>query len=141
MDRSLLKDPVTLKAFREAVSENVERLRGSTIDGRQATSLQVLEGAMVAAAKQVLMSDGRRRPGWFVAAKATLGPEIAVRNQMTKAYGANPGDEAKKALKVARKRVKRAIVLAKESWMELVVDTINGKESTEERRPVTPPDI
>ena len=87
VDRSLLKDPVTLKAFREAVSENVGRLRGSTIDGRPATALQVLEGAMVAAAKHVLMSDGRRRPGWFVAAKATLGPEIAVRNQLTKAYG------------------------------------------------------
>ena len=87
------------------------------------------------------MSDGRRRPGWFVAAKATLGPEIAVRNQLTKAYGANPGNDAKKALKAARKRVKRAIVLAKESWMELVVDTINGKESADDRRPVTPQDI
>jgi hypothetical protein len=42
------------------------------VGGFTATELQVLEAAMQAAAKDVLMVDGRRRPGWFLAAKRSL---------------------------------------------------------------------
>jgi hypothetical protein len=37
----------------------------------------------------VLMVDGRRRPGWFLAAKRSLEPVIADRNRMMAAYMAN----------------------------------------------------
>jgi len=104
VDRSLLQDPVTRASWRSVVAENVALFRGSLIDGVQATPLQVLERAMVSAAKQVLMSDGRRRPGWFMAAKASLGPVITARNLASgAAFGANSGPEAKRVLAAARK--------------------------------------
>ncbi len=88
------------------------------------------------------MSDGRRRPGWFMAAKEQLKPVIVARNLASgAAFGANPSLEAKRVLAAARKRVKRAVAMAKVSWMELVVDTINGRESAEDRRPVTSKEI
>ena len=55
VDRRLLEDPSVRSTWRAAVSRNVEVLRGSiNRDGEPATALQVLEGAMVLAAKEVL---------------------------------------------------------------------------------------
>ncbi len=97
------------------VVENVRLLRGSLIDGVQATPLEVLERAMVSAAKQVLMSDGHRLPGWFMAAtKASLSSAIAARNPASgAAFGANSNPEAQRVLAAARKRVNRALQIAK----------------------------
>ena len=53
VDRSLLQNPEVRAAWREAVTESVGMLRGSkNSDGGEATSLQVLEGAMQMAAKK-----------------------------------------------------------------------------------------
>ena len=61
VDRGLLNDPKIRQAWQEAMAEKVKSLRNSNIiDGVQATALQVLQRAKVAAAKQFLMSDGRR---------------------------------------------------------------------------------
>ena len=77
-----------------------------------------------------------------MAAKALLSPAIEVRNQANKvAFSVNPSIEAKKVLTAARKRVKRAVQMAKQSWIELIVATINNKESATDRRIVTPRDV
>ena len=82
-----------------------------------------------------------RRLEWFSAAKALLSPAIDVRNQANKAaFSVNPSIEAKKVLTAARKRVKRDVQKAKQSWMELTVATIN-KESATDRRIVNPQDV
>jgi hypothetical protein len=77
-----------------------------------------------------------------MAAKASLGPVIAARNLASgAAFGANSGPEAKRVLAAARKRVNRAVQMAKQSWMDLVVARIEGRESAGDRRPVTPKEI
>jgi len=64
VDRTMLYNSETRKEYRAAIKEYVELLRGSiTSNGAKATPLQVLEKAMVAAAKATLMTDGRKRPG------------------------------------------------------------------------------
>ena len=139
VDRGMLQDPAVRQAWREAVSKNVEFLQGSVgRDGTQATALQVLEGAMTLAAKEVLMSDGRRRPGWFLAAREQLKPVIDIRNAATMSYFSNPLDTVKGNLKAARKNVKRAVRSAKDRWMESIIAHINGRESVDDRRPITP---
>ena len=121
----MLHDPAVRQAWREAVSRNVELLQGSiSRDGAPATALQVLEGAMTLAAKEVLMSDGRRRPGWFLAARDQLQPCIDIRNAATVSYFATPVSGAKDDLKAARKKVKRAVQSAKDRWMESIIDYI-----------------
>ena len=62
-DRTLLQDPEKKKEWQEAVRKHVTLLTGASVDRVTATKLQVLEAAMQAAAKDVLMVDGRRRPG------------------------------------------------------------------------------
>jgi len=110
VDRGMLQDPIVRQAWREAVSKNVELLQGAqSRDGTPATALQVLEGAMTLAANEVLMSDGRRRPGWFLAARDKLQPCIEIRNAATVSYFNNPASETKDNLKAARKKVKRAV--------------------------------
>ena len=139
VDRRLLEDPSVRSTWRAAVSRNVEVLRGSiNRDGEPATALQVLEGAMVLAAKEVLMTDGRRRPGWFEAAATSLNPAIRTRNDMSSAYFRNPTDELKSKLKDARKDVKKKVKTAVTDWIERVVAIVNCKESPEDRRPSTP---
>ena len=65
-----------------------------------------------------------------------------MRNQANKAaFSVNPSFEAKKVLTAARKRVKRAVQMAKQSWMELIVETINNKESATYSRIVIPQDV
>jgi hypothetical protein len=87
IDRNMLCDPETRKAFRAATKEHVELLRGArNPDGMIATALQVLEKAMAAAAKATLMSDGRKRPGCFLAALASLRPIIDARDSTLKGY-------------------------------------------------------
>lgn len=108
--------------------------------GEVSTSLAVLEAAMVTAAKQVLMTDGRRRPGWFMQAKEAIELVINVRNAATRAYNATPTAEAKTELKVARKEVRRAVERARLSWMECIVEQINGRSADGDARPVTPRD-
>ncbi len=77
------------------------------MDGATATKLQVLEAAIQAAAKGVLMADGQRRPGWFLAGKRSLEPVIAVRSRLMAAYMANPSSaEAKDAARGARRAVR-----------------------------------
>ena len=81
-DRTLLQDPEKTKEWQEAVRKHVALLTGTSVDGVTATKLQVLEAAMQAAAKDVLMVDGRRRPDRFLAAKRSLEPVIADRNRL-----------------------------------------------------------
>ena len=83
------------------------------------------------------MSDGRDRPGWFLAAKSSLGPAIAARNKANKQiFGKNPSFEEKRQLGKARKAVKRAVELAKLSWMETIIQDVN--ESEHDHRPTNP---
>ena len=86
----------------------------------------------------VLMSDGRRRPGWFLAAREQLKPVIDIRNAATMSYFSNPLDTVKDNLKAARKNVTRAVRSAKDRWMESIIAHINGRESVDDRRPITP---
>ena len=142
VDRGLLQNTEVRKAWRAEVTENVNLLRGSiNHEGTRASALQVLEGAMVTASKKLLMSDGRRRPGWFLAAKSILGPVIENRNRVSSAYCARPTDANKKEIKALRKKVKQAVHKAKQSWMELIVERINGRQSGGDRRPTTPKEI
>jgi hypothetical protein len=79
------------------------------MDSVTATKLQVLEAAMQAAAKNMRMVDGRRRPGGFLAAKCSLDSVIADRNRLMAAYLTNPSSaEAKGVARGARKVVQRA---------------------------------
>ena len=65
-DRTLLQDPEQQKEWQEAVHKHVTLLAGASVDGVTATKLQVLKALMQAVEKDVLMVDGRRRPGWFL---------------------------------------------------------------------------
>jgi ectoine hydroxylase-related dioxygenase (phytanoyl-CoA dioxygenase family) len=52
---------------------NLEVLKGSVnSDGKSAIKLQLIEKAMTLAAETTLMTDGRRRPGWFETASTVL---------------------------------------------------------------------
>ncbi len=108
-DRTLLQDPEQQKEWQEAVHKHVTLLAGASVDGVTATKLQVLKALMQAVAKDVLMVDGRRRPGWFLAVKRSLEPVTADRNRLMAAHMSNPSSaEAKDATRGARKAVQRA---------------------------------
>jgi hypothetical protein len=110
------------------------------VDGVIATKLQVLEASMQAAAKDVLM-DGRRRPGWFLAAKRSLEPVIADRSRLMAAYMANPSStDAKDAALGARKAVRRAVEAARSSWVDSVLSVVNadGTVNSADGKPTSP---
>ncbi len=109
-DRTHLQDPEKKKEWQEAVRKHVALLTGASVDGVTATKLLVLEAAMQAAAKDVLMVDGRWRPGLFMATKRLLEAVIADRNRLMAAYMPNPSSaEAKDAARGARKAVRWAV--------------------------------
>ena len=122
VDRTVLHDPVKRKEFQQAVTKNISLLDNAHVDGVPATKLQVLQNAMIAAADEVLKIDGRRRPGWFVAARVSLEPAIAERNKAMAAYLADPQcTEKKDAARGARKAVRRVIEAAKRDWIDGVL--------------------
>jgi adenylosuccinate synthase len=55
-------------------------------DGNPSTKLQSIEKAMTSAAETALVTDGRRRPGWFEATLTVLNTAINTRNQASSAY-------------------------------------------------------
>jgi hypothetical protein len=140
-DRTLLQDPEKKKEWQEAVRKHFALLTGASMDGVIATKLQVLEAAMQAAAKDALMVDGRRRPGWFLAATRSLQPVIADRNRLMAAYMANPSSsEAKDTARGARKAVRRAVEAARSSWVDSVLAVVNadGTVNSADGKPISP---
>jgi hypothetical protein len=98
------------------------------------------EALTQAEAKGVLMTDGRRCPGLFLAAKRLLEPVIADRNRLMAAYVANPSSaEAKDAARGARKAVRRAVEAAHCSWVDSVLVVVNadGTENSADEKPIT----
>jgi hypothetical protein len=76
---------------------------------KSARKLQLIEKAMTLAAETTLMTDGRRRPGWFEAASTVLDAATDTRNQISSAYFNHPTNELQLKLKKARKDVKRKV--------------------------------
>ena len=96
---------------------------------------------MQAAAKEVLMVDGRRHPDWFLAANRSIEPVIADRNRLMAAYVANPSSaEAKDAARGARKAVRRAVEAARSSWVDSVLAVANagGTVNSADGKPTSP---
>jgi hypothetical protein len=96
---------------------------------------------MQAAAKDVLMVDGRRPPGWFLAAKGSLEPEIADCNRLMAAYMANPSSaEVRDAARGARKAVRRAVEAARSSWVDSILAVVNadGTVNSADGKPISP---
>ncbi len=124
---TLLQDPEKKKKWQEAVRKHVALLTGASVDGVTTTKLQMLEAAMQEAAKDVLMVDGRRHPGWFLAAKRSLEPVTADQNRLMAAYMANPSSaEAKDVARGAHKAVRRAVEAARSSWVNCVLAVVNA---------------
>jgi hypothetical protein len=140
-DRSLLQDPEKKKEWQEAVRKHVALLTGACVDGVTATKLQVLEAEMQAAAKDVLMVDGRRRSGWFLVAKRSLEPVITDCSRLMAAYMANPSSaEAKDAARDECKAVRRALEAARSSWVDSVLAIVNadGTVNSADGDPISP---
>ena len=95
----------------------------------------MLEVAMVAAAKEELINDGRRRPGWFIAAQAKLMPLVTKRNEAIRAQSCARTPETKEAVKQARKEVKREVDEAKATWVRRMIEVIQPEGDA---RPPTP---
>jgi hypothetical protein len=82
IDRRALENPVVRDVWRSTVPNNLEVLKGSmNCDGKPATKLQLIEKAMTLEAETTLLTDGRRRPGWFEAASTVL--NIATNTSIT----------------------------------------------------------
>jgi hypothetical protein len=123
-------------------SNNLEVLKGSmNSDGKPATKVQLVEKAMALAAATTLMTYGRRRRGWFEEASTVLNTAIKTRNQVSSAYFNHPTNEFQLKLKKARKAVKRKVKQALTDWTEHLVAEVSGKESSNDRRPLTPKDF
>jgi hypothetical protein len=105
-------------------------------DGEPATKLQLIEKATSLAAAAELMTDWRRRPGWFEAASIVLKIAINTRNQASSAYFNHPTNELQLTLKKARKVVKRRVKQSLADWTEHIEAEFNGKESSNDRRPL-----
>jgi hypothetical protein len=102
IDRRVPENPGVRDAWRNTVSNNLEVLKGSVnSDGKSATKLQLIEKAMTLAAETTLMTDGRRRPGWFEAASTVLDAATDTRNQISSAYFNHPTNELQLKLKKA----------------------------------------
>jgi len=129
VDRALLRVVETAVKWRGAVSRHVAALGGS------GSKLAVLEAAMVLAAKEELLDDGRRRPGWFIAAQGKLMPLITKRNEATRAQSSTRTTEGKMKLQRARKEVKRAVDDARAAWVRRTIDII---QPPGDARPPTP---
>ena len=95
----------------------------------------MLEAAMVAAAKEEPINDGRRRPGWFIAAQAGLMPLVTKRNEAMRAQSRARTPETKEAVKQARKAVKREVDVAKATWVRRTIEIIQLEGDA---RPPTP---
>jgi hypothetical protein len=140
-DCTILQDQKKNKEWQEAIRKHVALLTGASVDGVTATKLQVLEAAMQVAAKDVLVMDGQRHPGWFLAAKRSLEPVIADRSRLKAAYMANPSSaEAKDAARGARKAVRRAVDAARSSWVDSVLAVVNadGTVNSADGKPISP---
>ena len=129
VDRALLRSLEHSAKWLNAVKSHVAALSGT------GSKLAVLETAMVAAAKEGLLDDGRRRPGWFIAAQARLMPLITKRNEATRAQSRARTPETKGALKLARKAVKREVDEAKATWVRRTIEIIQPEGDA---RPPTP---
>ena len=128
-DQPLLRVVETAGKWRGAVSRHVAVLGGS------GSKLAVLEAAMVLAAKQELLDEGRRRLGWFIAAQGKLMPLITKRNEATRAQSSTRTTEGKVKLQRARKEVRRAVNDARAAWVCRTIDII---QPPGDARPPTP---
>ena len=129
VDRALLRRPEHSKKWLHAVNRHVAELSGT------GSKLAVLEAAMVAAAKEELINDGRRRPGWFITAQARLMPLVTKRNEAMRAQSRARTPETKEAVKQARKAVKREVDVAKATWVRRTIEIIQPEGDA---RPPTP---
>ena len=135
MDRDLLqkrsedgKTNPFKEQFVSAVKE--EMARAADGDGSKAP-YQQLAGGMKAAGKKTLMVEGRRQPGWFVAAEAKLEPAIDARNRaqamFSRAQTLDERETCRVDLKAARKRVQKEETRARREWLKERMDRLNTK--------------
>ena len=86
---------------------------------------------MKAAGKKTLMVEGRRQPGWFVAAEAKLEPAIDARNRahamFSRAQTLDERETCRVDLKAARKRVQKEETRARREWLKERMDRLNTK--------------
>jgi hypothetical protein len=73
---------------------------------------------MILAAETALMTDRRRRPGWFEAASTVLNAAIYIRNQVSSAYFNHPANDLQLKVKKARNNFKRKVKHALIDWTE-----------------------
>jgi len=95
----------------------------------------VLEAAMVTAAKEKPLNDGKRRGGLFIAAQAGPMPLIAKRNGALRVLRCTWTPAAKGAVRGARKELKWEVGAAKAMQMRETIGTI---QPPGDGRPVTP---
>ena len=109
--------PLYSKKWRAAVNRHVELLSGI------GSKLAVPETAMVTAAKEELLNDGRRRERWLIAAQARPMPPIAKQNDAIRVLHRTWTPAAKEAVRSARKAVKREMDAAKATWVRETIGT------------------
>ena len=129
IDREKLFDPETAEQYRASVREHVDKLRAerelSTENSTKLSDLALLEKAMQEASKEHLKSTKRKKPGWYMARADKLEPLVRNRNTAQAEYNANPSDENKRRLKLARALVKKEVKRAIKAWIETVVLDVN----------------
>jgi hypothetical protein len=91
--------------------------------------------------KNVLVVDGRRRTGWFLAAKRSLEPVISDRSRLVAVYMANPSSAEKEdTARGARKVAQRVVEAAQSSWVDSVLAVMNadGTVNNADGKPISP---
>jgi hypothetical protein len=78
---------------------------------------------------------------WFEAASNVLNTAIKTRNQVLSEYFNHQANEFHLILKKARKNIKRKAEQALTDWTFHIEPTVNGKESFDDNKPLTPKDI
>jgi hypothetical protein len=129
IDRGRLLEEDTKQRFIDSVLTNVNALREERLDvvnnPTKISDLTILEKALQEASKEHLTSNSKAKPGWYKAHATVLEPLIRNRNTAQAAFNARPSDENKRRLHIARKMVKKEVLVAMKVWIESVVFDVN----------------
>jgi exonuclease III len=125
VNRRLLKKPFIRKNFQNSVLETHARTDDG--EGPEPHTFDLLQESVLNAAKEFLMDDKPRQPGWFESHEDSIMQAVNARNFASAVRDNHPMDiRAIESFKACRLKVKQVVAVAKVDWVMHRINSVNN---------------
>ena len=131
LDWKKLKCPTTANLFSHNVDKNMENNNDNIISS---SSAERLASAILDAASNTCIAQERIRQDWFSRDKNNLMDKIKRRNNAFEEWSKIPNGITKSMLSITRANLRKAIVLAKNKWIEFQLESITEEKFKKDPR-------